>query len=338
MVTSPGSREGPRVTGRTPPNLNNYNRFQNVFLIYNPVAGKLVRNPRLLGSAIGLLKEQFGPVELSPTTGPRTATAIAGECVRRGADLVVVLGGDGTLNEVLNGLAGTGVCCAALPGGTANVLGIEIGAGADVKRAIRGLPERVPYSVPLGVMRTASGEARYFLLMAGAGIDAVIVNRVNAALKRKVGKAAYWVGGFSLLGSPLDEFEVCINGVSYRASFALASRVRNYGGDLTIATSANLLHPEFEVVLFEGRSTFRYLKYFAGVLTRTAKKMSGVHYLRSAKLELRPCGKESPIQLDGEAAGQLPVTIEIAAERVTMLLPREFVARREMGAGPISLQ
>lgn len=318
--------------------MNNYNRFQNVFLIYNPVAGKLVRNPRLLGSAIALLKEHFGPVELAPTTGPRTATAIARECVRRGADLVVVLGGDGTMNEVLNGLVGTEVCFAALPGGTANVLGIELGAGADVKRAIRGLPDRVPYPVPLGVVRMANGEARYFLLMAGAGIDAVIVNRVSAPLKRKAGKVAYWVGGFSLLGSPLDEFEVCMNGASYRASFALASRVRNYGGDLTIATSANLLRPEFEVVLFEGRSTFRYLMYFAGVLTRTARRMSGVHYLRGVKLELRPCGGESPIQLDGEAAGQLPAAIEIAAERVKMLLPREFVARREMSASLISLQ
>ena len=302
-----------------------------------------MRHPRLLERARQALIDQFGHVEFTPTTGPHTAAAIARGCVERGADLILVLGGDGTLNEVLNGLAGSDVCCASLPGGTANVLSMELGVGRGLMKAIRGLQNRVPYPVPMGRMISADGSCRHFLLMAGAGIDAVIVNSVNQWLKQKMGKVAYWVGGFSLLGATLDEFEVRMNGATYRASFGLASRVKNYGGDLAIAVGANLLTPEFEVVLFEGSSSFRYLKYFLGVLTRTAKGMEGVHILRGNQLELRPAGKACPVQLDGESAGFLPVTIEIAPERINMLLPAEFVARHapatpEVAAGSMPLQ
>lgn len=307
------------------------------------MAGRLVRSPHVLDRAASLLNQQFGRVHLAPTTGPQTGTSIARECAREGADLVISLGGDGTVNEIINGLVGTGVRFAALPGGTANVLNMELGVGSRLWRAIRTMNDLVPHPVPLGVLKRAGGESRYFLLMAGIGIDAVIVNQVNDKLKRRVGKAAYWLGGFSLLGSSLNEFELRIGGASYRASFALASRVRNYGGDLTIARGANLLLPEFEVVLFEGRSSFRYLKYFAGVLSGTAHAMSGVHFVRGDRLEVRSPDWECPVQLDGESAGLLPATIEISPESIPMLLPREFVARNsvlvpEMTAGPVPLQ
>jgi diacylglycerol kinase family enzyme len=297
-------------------------------VIYNPVAGRLVRHPDQLRETLRELRRQFGTVEEAPTTGPNTATDIARACVSGGADLVVVAGGDGTLNEVLNGLIGSGVACAQLPGGTANVLSVETGAGRRLVRSASRVSRRVPAAVPLGRLTLASGESRHFLLMAGAGIDAQIVNEVNPKIKRRLGKVAYWIGGFSLLGKRLNEFEVRMNGATYRVSFALMSRVRNFGGDLNIARGAELLVPEFEAVLFEGSNSFRYMKYFAGVLAGTHGSMRGVHVLHGNRAEIHPLGTPVPVQVDGESAGELPVTVEVAAERVTMLLPERFVRRR----------
>lgn len=300
-------------------------RFEKVFLIYNPVAGKLLRHPDQFQQAVSHLREQYRSLEVLPTTGPGAASELARQSRDAGADLVIVAGGDGTLNEALHGLAGSDVTCGVLPGGTANVLAVEVGIGGNLRRAAQRLSGWTPVSVPLGRLIPPSGPPRYFLLMAGAGLDAVIVNRVSTPLKRRYGKLAYWTGGFSLLGQKLQEFEVVVNGSSYRASFALASRVKNYGGDLTIAYRANLLEPEFDVVLFEGTSTFRYLKYFAAVLLRLAGTVNGVHRLRTDRLELRPLNNGIPIQLDGEAAGELPAHLEIASESLNMLVPPAFI-------------
>src|ERR1051326_8942799 len=101
--------------------------------------------------------------------------------------------------------------------------------------------------------------------MGGAGLDAQIVHDINPALKARAGKMAYWLGGFGRIAQRVGNFEARIDGSGYRCGFALASRVRNYGGDLEIARGASLLHPDSEVVLFEGSNPLRYLAYMIAV-------------------------------------------------------------------------
>jgi len=181
-----------------------------------------------------------------PTTGPGTAAHIARDVVERGADLILAAGGDGTINEIVNGMAGSKVPLGILPAGTANVLANELGMGRTMERAARSLLRCVPERVSLGLLSTALGDApRYFLLMAGAGLDAEIVYHLNSRLKDALGKVAYWVGGLARFGRRLPEFTVETESGSHRASFALVSRVRNYGGDLEIAPSISLLDEDF---------------------------------------------------------------------------------------------
>jgi hypothetical protein len=138
--------------------------------------------------------------------------------------------------------------------------------------------------VALGLLSTAAEETpRHFLLMAGAGLDADIVYGLNQRLKDRLGKVAYWLAGWSKLGRKLPEFRVTVDGRDYESSFALVSRVRNYGGDLEIAPSISLLDEEFEVVLFEGASSMPYVKYMLGTLTRRLEGMRGVTILRATK-------------------------------------------------------
>jgi diacylglycerol kinase (ATP) len=301
------------------------------FLIYNPVAGKIQRHPHRLQRAVEILTRQGHEVTLAPTEGPHHAAEIARRCVADGVERIFVAGGDGTLNETLNGIAGSRVPIGFLPGGTANVFAMEVGIGGHMVRAAERQSRCVPVRVALGRLHPTGAEPRYFLLMAGAGLDARIVHLVKPHWKRRLGKVSYWIGGFSQLGRSLDEFEVRMNGRTRKASFALFSRVKNYGGDLEIATHANLLEDDFAVVLFAGRSSIPYLKYFAAVLLRRLNGVGGVTVERATDIELLPTGGvRAAIQLDGEAFGYVPARIEIVPDAITLLLPERFVAQSEL--------
>src|SRR5579871_6147749 len=216
-----------------------------------------------LGRAAEVLREAGHDTWLVPTQGPGTAGTIARQSIEEGAELILAAGGDGTLNEVAAGVALSTVPLGILPAGTANVLATEIGLSANLERAAACVGECIPTRISMGRLYCANGaqRTRLFLLMAGIGLDAKIVYNISAPLKARVGKIAYYIAGFSLLGRDLDEFDVEVDGRRVTCSFALVSKVRNYGGDLKIAQSTHLLDDEFELVLFEGRSSFRYLNY-----------------------------------------------------------------------------
>ena len=255
------------------------------------------------------------------------AADLAAKAIDEGADLVLALGGDGTINEVANGMVGSRVPLGILPAGTANVLAMELGLGGRVHKAIPKLSRCSPERISIGLLRNEMG-SRYFLLMAGAGLDAEIVYNINADLKKAIGKVAYWVGGFSHLTRRIPEFDVCVGGERHRVGFLLASRVRNYGGDLEIATGANLLDDQFEAVLFEGQNPLRYMVYFTGVLLRQLGRISGARMEKCRKLELSaPEDRRIYVQLDGEYAGRLPATIEIVDDALTLLVPTDFRER-----------
>jgi YegS/Rv2252/BmrU family lipid kinase len=264
-------------------------------------------------------------VKVVPTTGPETAASIARECIKNGADLILAGGGDGTINEVLNGMVHSTVPLAILPAGTANVLACEMGMRTRMTTAAEVLAEAVPTQISLGLLQPASGPERYFTLMAGVGLDALIVYRINAALKARIGKAAYWIAGFGHVGRPLPEFDVIASGRQIRCSFALASRVRNYGGDLWIARNASLFDDTFELVLFEGSNSLPYLKYLGGVFTNRLGNMKGVTVLKTREVEFRAA--EDPqvyMQIDGEYVGRPPARISIVPRSLTLLVPPKF--------------
>ena len=272
-------------------------------------------------------------VNAIPTDGPATAADITRRCIDRGADLILAAGGDGTINEVVNGMAHSCVPLGILPAGTANVLANELGMATSMERAAKSLHQCVPERIALGLLSTPSGNApRHFLLMAGAGLDAEIVHRINPRMKDAIGKGAYWIGGFGKVGSRLAEFTVHAEGRVFPASFALASRVRNYGGDLEIAPSISLLDDQFELVLFEGASSFTFLKYMLGVVVHRHQSMRGVTILRTRKAVFSaPADSIIHLQVDGEYTGLAPGSVEIVPDALTLLVPPQFRSRRPAG-------
>lgn len=283
------------------------------------------KQPKHWRRAVSILEAQGFQITPRPTSAPGDATRLAREAVESGAEVVLVAGGDGTINEALNGLMGSGVILGALPGGTANVLCRELGIGTHWERAATVLSRSVPTPVRVGLVEAAPGLRRYFLCMAGVGLDAAIVRKVDPDLKHQAGKLAYYAASFTFLTKRLIEFDACMDCCSGRYSFLLASRVRNYGGDFEIARGASLRREDFEAVAFEGSNAIRYMKYFTGVLARNLARMSGVTVCRTAQVQLTPA-RNVPVyvQVDGELAGELPAQIRIAESPVRLLMPPEY--------------
>jgi diacylglycerol kinase (ATP) len=250
------------------------------------------------------------------------ATLLARQAAEQGADLVLALGGDGTINEVANGLAYSEVALGVLPAGTANVLAMELGLGSNLDRATERLARSSPRRIALGRLTSADGASRYFLCMAGAGLDAKIVHQTNSALKDRAGKLAYWAAGLAQFPHRLELLDVRVQDQTYRCGFFLASRVRNYGGDMEIARSASLRRADFEIVLFEGSNPLRYARYMLGVFLGMAQKMSGVRTIAAQCAEILSA---THLQIDGEYAGSQTARLEIATDALTLLMPPEYV-------------
>ena len=117
-------------------------------------------------------------------------------------------------------------------------------------------------------------------------------------------------------------FEAASNSWPCLTGFALATRVRNYGGDLEIAQQVTLLDDDFEIVAFEGEDAVSYLKYLGGLMVGNLPAVPGVHMLRARSAGFRaPDGTRVGIQVDGELAGELPATVEIVTDSLTLLVP-----------------
>lgn len=303
--------------------------YRQAVLIFNPQAGRLRNGGKLIRRAEEILTRSGTRVQVAPTPGPNAAAAVSKDAIAAGADLILACGGDGTINEVAEGMIGSDVPLAILPGGTANVLANEIGIGSRLEHAAKELFGLVPRRVSAGRFRARDASARHFLLMAGVGLDAYIVYKMSADLKKRWGKLAYWIGGFSQLTRDLEEFDVDLDGRRTRASFALVTKVRNYGGDLEIARNVTMLDDTFEMVLFEGNQSLRYLKYFTGVVANRLPGMEGVTIVRARCARFTaPMDSQVYVQVDGEYAGRLPSEVEIVPNALTLLMPPQYAARR----------
>lgn len=294
-------------------------------LICNPRAGRVLRRPGIIAHIEVALRPAFGEIHTVMTEGPDTAGALASREITAGATTIFVCGGDGTVNEVAQAMEGTGIPLGVLPGGTACVLACELGLGTSPVRAAHLLATAIPRDIAAGRLRREDGSSRLFLMMAGAGFDARIIHGADLRLKDRIGKLAYWGGALGQLGARLEELDVEVDGVTRRCTFALVTRVRNYGGDFDLAPNASLFSESFEVLLFEGRSVLRFPFYFLAIVSGFPAKMKGLATMRASRVVLTPCAGETVhMQVDGEYAGQLPASIEIVPAAVRLLVPRGF--------------
>jgi diacylglycerol kinase (ATP) len=309
-------------------------------LIYNPTSGRRrgLREGQVR-QARDELKRWVARVEVRATSHAGDASRLAARAIEDGSDLIGACGGDGTINEVVSGMAGSPATLLALPSGTANVLADEVGLPRSPEKAAKILPDLQPYRVPLGVVRFEKPKpgSRYFLLMCGIGVDASIVYSLDTRLKALIGQGAYFWGSLGRLQQPFESFRVSIDGQEKRCTFVVISKSRRYGGGLILTPDAHLLSEEFQVVLFEGDSPLRYIGYLARVATQSLHRFPDVHFWHTTRVELAPLKQPKiHIEVDGELAGRIPGYVEMAGESLTLLLPPAYAARQDGNAAGVA--
>lgn len=307
--------------GRNKNDINEYcgpSGFVRLLIIYNPTAGQ--RRRRRFEAVMSALAARGADVTLRPTARRGDAEAFAREVPGSGFDRVVVAGGDGTINEAINGLAGGSTPLAIVPLGTANVLASEIGLDgrpAVIAEAILG---GTPRPIALGRIVTASG-ARRFAMMAGIGFDAQVVAQVNPALKRLTGKFAYVAASLrELLRGPGLLFRVEVDGRVYQAASAIVAKGHFYGGRFIACPDARLEEPALHVCLFAQTGRLHILRYAMALALGRLPRLSDVTVVRGQRIAIDgPPGE--PVQADGDSDGRLPAVIEVEARALTLVYP-----------------
>ena len=301
-------------------------QVRDAVLIVNPTAGG-GRRMRQLDEARRIFRNAGIETELRNTTGAGEATIMARRAVDESRQLVIVCGGDGTVNEVVNGLACTQVPLAVLPAGTANVLAKELALPWNLPRAAERIVGAKYHRIALGlaIPEKSSGEPRYFLSVAGAGADGALISAVRPEIKRRAGILAYWQEGLRQLTHydfPMFHTTMAGNAIEIDASLVIVGRTKHYGGPFKITTEASLLQPEFELAFVTTRSAWRYVAYLPLIW---AGKLRGARYVRFFKTSSLQCASNSEsqvqIQVDGEPAGRLPVEFRIVPDALTLAIP-----------------
>ena len=290
-------------------------------IVHNPAAGN--RRQRLFDRTIRRLRGRGADFSVVRTAGPGDAEALARQAVAEGCARVVAAGGDGTINEVINGLAESGVPLAILPLGTANVLAREIGLPAEPDAVAAAIVHGRPRSISLGRVESAAGRGRYFSLMAGVGFDAHVVADVDLALKRRIGKGAY-VAEFlrQLFVFPFPAYRVILDGTGHEAASVVLAKARHYGGPYSCAPGATLEDRDFHVCLFARPGALAAISYGAALTTGRLAGRADYKILRAARVTIEgPAG--DPVQGDGDIIAALPLEVGMVPGALQLVMPVE---------------
>ncbi len=288
-----------------------------MIIIHNPAAGQ--RRVRNLWRVIDLLSVSGVNVDVVQTRYAGHATVLAGEAVRAGKRMVVAAGGDGTIAEVTAGLNGSGVPLGIIPLGSANVLAHELSlpfAPACVARALAFGRTR-----PLWPgIATSGATSRLFVQMLGVGLDAQVVHRLPAGLKRALGRSAYVVQTLrEMLRYPYEPIRVRIDGREEEAGSVVVTKGTLYAGNFMLAPDARPGEPGFSVALFGRTGPGAVLMYGTALTLNLLPRAPGMRLMRASHVEVLG-GHDLPAQADGDPAGVSPVTITDAARPISVVV------------------
>jgi diacylglycerol kinase (ATP) len=308
--------------------------IKNAILIYNPTSGRR-RNRRFeeIEKAVRILKDAGITTEIAATRAPGTARGMAQLAVGQRTGLVIACGGDGTVNEVVNGLAGSQTPMALLPAGTANILAKELGVPWDIPHAARLIPggeiRRIALGIasPVGVNgdNAARDEliGRYFLCVAGAGPDGAIVNGVDEIFKKNAGILAYWAEGMrQLVRYDFPEIRIQSGGRERRATIIVIGRTAHYGGPFKITTGASLFEDSFEMLTNSTTSRLRYLACLPALWMGKLRSVKGIDAWKDTQVVCEPVDERMVYaQVDGEPVGPLPLAFRIVSNALSVVVP-----------------
>ncbi len=245
------------------------------------------------------------------------ATAISANICSESADpLIIVGGGDGTINGVLNGLSPGCATMAILPFGTSNVLTRELSIDS-IDDALHRIASGVSRPVSAGLLETGQMR-RYFLLMAGIGFDGAVVQGVRFRDKRLLGKSAYAVSAIrQLMGMDKELMEVSADGRNFNCHSLIICNSSKYAGKFVMAPGASLFEPLFRAVCVEVPDRSAYMKVVMNLLIGKEQQGPGIRTITAREFAI---SGDKPIQVDGDYLCLAPVKISIVPDFVRLII------------------
>lgn len=288
-----------------------------VVVVVNPTARRMTEEKADTLRRYFRQKSDLVDFVISERAGDITAAARR-VSADRSLDLLVVAGGDGTLNEAINGISCPGPRIGYIPAGTSNVIRFELGIPFDILSAARIALSGRPVKVRPGI----AGD-RKFILMAGIGIDADIVRRVSGELKSSLGKAEYIRTGLKrIYRYSLPPLRVTVDGerVGY-FWWAVIARSGYYAGNLRLVREATLDRDDLVAYLFKEGGRIPYLRYSVKTILGLPFSERDVLKVRSGSFTLESDGMV-PYQVDGDYVGYLPLDVRLSQEWITIIAPQ----------------
>jgi diacylglycerol kinase (ATP) len=282
-----------------------------ICIIFNPAA----RSDKARRLEDDLRRVAKGAVFKS-TEGPGDAEAQAERAVEQGFDTIVAAGGDGTINEVVNGINGAPVNLGILPVGTANVFALELGLPSKLEEAWRVVRQKKTRAVDL-----AWANDQCFVQLAGVGLDAQVVENTRWESKKVLGPLSYLLTVTQIAARKPPRLRVVSEAGSVEGSFVLVGNGRLYGGPFAIFPDADMEDGLLDICVFKHVNYVALIRYARGVLFGGVhRNFTDVCYFKARQIRVES-DDVVPIEVDGELSGHVPVEFKVSRRKLRVLVP-----------------
>lgn len=308
-----------------------------VVLIMNPYSGSGSTISRYMKNVLGLKQRSFqqseSPETLSElirnylaeygfnavihlTKSSQEAALIARSCVQMRREMVVVAGGDGTINQVVNGLAASKIALGIIPMGTVNLLATELGIPADIRAACQLLTEGTARLIDLGRINT-----HYFASLAGVGFDAFVKKGTSPTLKHHLGGVAYIIYAvISLIKYPFKSIRIRIDNEQHerKGYLLIIGNGKYFSANMPVAPQALMDDHKLDCIIYRKKGISGIIQYFWKIKTGNITQSPYTEYLKVDRVEIAAHGNH-PVHGDGELFGTTPVTIEVVPSALNVI-------------------
>ena len=282
-------------------------------VILNPTAG----SPEHVRSWQERAKSLAGDCPIRVTSHSGEAEALARRAVEEGFARIVAAGGDGTVSQVANGLAGSNAILGVLPMGSVNVFAMELGLPLHNLQRCWDIIE----DTNLRLVDMPSANNKYFVQLGGVGLDAQVVKETSLAFKRSFGPLSYLISAAQIAARQPPKLFIESEHTSLEeGSFVLVGNGRLYGGPFPFFKQAVIDDGLFDVVVFKRLGYLEIIRYLQDVVFSADIKVPEIEYFQTRQLRITS-EQDVPVELDGELAGNCPVDFRIRKRALRVLAP-----------------
>ncbi|MBF0275129.1 MAG: diacylglycerol kinase family lipid kinase [Nitrospinae bacterium] len=273
--------------------------MEDYLIIYNPASGSASK--KKLEEVEEYLTQKKVRYKTLHTKKRGDALEWGKEAAQNNIKAVVAIGGDGTINEVVNGIAGSETGLVIVPTGTANVLAKELGLSKEIPQLLEKSLQETSRKISLGKL-TINDHETYFTMMVGVGFDAEAVHELSLDFKNTFGKIAYFISAAKThVTGVLKETKVIVDDIEYRCSFLVASNIKRYGGNFIVTPQAHIEDGELDFLMVTTRNKLKFFKALIYILLKRHLRLKEVIYLKGNFVEIL---NKNHVQLDGDYTGK----------------------------------